>query len=67
MPTATQATAVPNSAVMNGAFGASSLMACKPVTLCGGGSRSRALMMKVEKAKKTPPTIPLPIAATVVR
>lgn len=24
-------------------------------------------MMKVEKAKKTPPTIPLPIAATVVR
>jgi len=58
---------VPKSAVMK--VGVITVMLIEFIAAMplGTGSRARAAMTKFEKAKKTPPTTPEPIAATKVR
>jgi hypothetical protein len=58
---------VPNSASMNSGAGAALLMAFMAEMPGAAGSRPRAFITKVEKAKNTPPDTPAPMAAMVVR
>lgn len=57
-----QAAAVAKSAIMNNGLIAVMLIDCIAAMPCAGWSRERALITKVEKAKKTPATSPQPSA-----
>lgn len=62
-----QATPVPRKAVINHGLYTVILIAWKAAMPCGGGSRPRAIITKLEKAKKTPATSPQPSAAKNVK
>ena len=60
------ATAVPNSTAMNSGVIAARLIDCMAAIPSAAGRRASASMTKVEKAKNTPATSPLPRAVASV-